>query len=76
MYPILPLFVDEPENDDSANNIDCEGAYDDLDNYSATPKPGVVLSKMTHKSTGKNQVEISIDAFVVKEKEGAQKDEL
>ncbi|KAJ4293980.1 hypothetical protein N0V90_007669 [Kalmusia sp. IMI 367209] len=72
IYPILPLFVDEPESDKLS---DCEGLYEDLENYSATPKSGVVLGRVAHKSTGKNEVEITIDAFQVKA-QATGKDEL
>lgn len=72
IYPILPLFVDEPESDKLS---DCEGLYEDLENYSAEPKEGVVLGKVAHQSLGKNEVEITLDAFQVKGAAGA-KDEL
>ncbi|KAL1605083.1 hypothetical protein SLS60_004626 [Paraconiothyrium brasiliense] len=72
IYPILPLFVDEPESDKLS---DCEGLYEDLENYSAEPKEGVMLGKVAHKSLGKNGVEITLDAFQVKGAAGA-KDEL
>jgi hypothetical protein len=72
IYPILPLFVDEPESDKVS---DCEGLYEDLDNYSAELKDGAVLGKLVHKSVGKNQVEITLDAFQVKGAAGAR-DEL
>jgi hypothetical protein len=72
IYPILPLFVDEPESD---NVSDCEGLYEDLENYSAELKEGAVLGKLAHKSVGKNEVEITLDAFQVKQAAGA-KDEL
>ncbi|KAF1970738.1 hypothetical protein BU23DRAFT_537450 [Bimuria novae-zelandiae CBS 107.79] len=72
IYPILPLFVDEPA---STSLSDCEGLYEDLENYSATPKEGVVLGKVERKSLGKNAVEVTVEAFQVKGKaEG--KDEL
>ncbi|KAL5424713.1 hypothetical protein PMIN05_012145 [Paraphaeosphaeria minitans] len=72
IYPILPLFVEEPESDKVS---DCEGLYEDLENYSTEPKEGVVLGKVAHKTLGKNEVEIALDAFQVKGAAGG-KDEL
>ncbi|KAF2448135.1 hypothetical protein P171DRAFT_508261 [Karstenula rhodostoma CBS 690.94] len=71
IYPILPLFVDEPESDKVS---DCEGLYEDLENYSAEPKEGVVLGRVAHKSVGANEVEVTLEAFQVKGAGG--KDEL
>lgn len=80
MYPILPLFVDEPASSSASELAECEGVFEDLENYSTEAKDGVVLSKVTHKSTGKNEVEITIDAFQIKRKAGSEesngKDEL
>ncbi|KAK7181635.1 hypothetical protein DPSP01_014221 [Paraphaeosphaeria sporulosa] len=72
IYPILPLFVEEPESDKIS---DCEGLYEDLENYSAEPKEGVVLGKVAHKTLGKNEVEITLNAFQIKGAAGS-KDEL
>lgn len=72
IYPILPLFVDEPESDKVS---DCEGLYEDLDNYSAEPKEGVVLGRVAYKSVGKNEVSVTLDAFQIKGASGG-KDEL
>lgn len=80
MYPILPLFVDEPSSSSASELAECEGVFEDLENYSAEPKDGVVLSTVTHKSIGKNEVEITVDAFQIRQKkEGEEvkgKDEL
>ena len=37
---------------------------------------GVVLGRVSHKKTGKNEVEFSVDAFQVKGKAAGAKDEL
>lgn len=52
----------------------CLGLFEDLENYSATPKDGAVLGKVSHESKGQNEVEITIKAFQVKAR--ASKDEL
>ncbi|KAF2015405.1 hypothetical protein BU24DRAFT_461652 [Aaosphaeria arxii CBS 175.79] len=60
IYPILPLFVDEPDSDVG----ECEGVFDDLDNYSASLKDDAVLGTVEHKKgKGKHDVEIKISAF-------------
>ncbi|ORY05164.1 hypothetical protein BCR34DRAFT_454832, partial [Clohesyomyces aquaticus] len=62
MYPILPLWVDEPDSKD----LDCEAVFDDLDNYSNEPKDGGVIARMEHTSTGDKAVEIRIEAMQVR----------
>lgn len=42
------------------------GVFEDLDSYSATPKDGAVLGKVSHKKTKKHQVQITVEAFQVK----------
>jgi hypothetical protein len=42
------------------------GVFDDLDSYSATPKDGAVLGRVSHKKTKKQRVEITVEAFQVK----------
>jgi hypothetical protein len=50
---------------------------EDLELYSTEAKDGATLGKISHKSTGKNEVEITIEAFQVKKKAAeSQKDEL
>lgn len=67
IYTILPLFVDEPESGE------CEGVFEDLEKYSAEAREGAVLGKVAYKSLEKNEVEVTLDAFLVK---GGGKDEL
>ena len=55
------------------------GLFDDLDNYKTKPEDGVVLGQVKHKKTGNNEVEITIEAFQVKNVGGSgdkEKDEL
>ncbi|KAF2791198.1 hypothetical protein K505DRAFT_207308, partial [Melanomma pulvis-pyrius CBS 109.77] len=61
IYPLLPLWVDEPEEEGSL--AECDGLFEDLENYSNEPKDGVVVGRMSHKSKGKNEVEVTIEAF-------------
>ncbi|KAF2278025.1 uncharacterized protein EI97DRAFT_432112 [Westerdykella ornata] len=71
IYPLVPLWVDE------ADGKKCEGVFDYLETYSTEPKDGAILGKVEHKKTGKNEVEITIEAFQVKEKAAEnQRDEL
>lgn len=53
----------------------CLGVFEDLDNYSTELKDGAVVGNLEHKKTGKNKVELSIEAFLVKKK-GDDRDEL
>jgi hypothetical protein len=64
IYPILPLWVDEPED----GNLECETVFDDLENYSNSPKDGAVVGKVTHSDAGKNEVQFTIEALLVKKK--------
>ncbi|KAF1961984.1 hypothetical protein CC80DRAFT_488357 [Byssothecium circinans] len=76
IYPIAPLWVEEPEAKTKSALGECEGVFEDLENYSATPKDGVVLGRVSHEKKGKNEVEFSIEAFQVEEKKAGAKDEL
>jgi hypothetical protein len=67
IYPILPLWVDEPEDGD----LECETVFDDLDNYSNEPKDGAVVGKVTHSPSGKNEVQFTVEALQVKAKSKA-----
>ncbi|KAF2028207.1 hypothetical protein EK21DRAFT_102039 [Setomelanomma holmii] len=64
IYPILPLWVDEPEDD----GLECEGVFDDLENYSNEPADGKVLGKVAHSVEGKNEVRFTVEALQVKKK--------
>ncbi|KAF2465703.1 uncharacterized protein BDR25DRAFT_238955 [Lindgomyces ingoldianus] len=72
MYPILPLWVEEPEG----KGLDCEGVFDDLENYSNEPKDGVVIARLEHKKTGEKEVEVTIEAMQVKKAAEQKRDEL
>jgi hypothetical protein len=64
IYPILPLWVDEPDS----NNLDCEDVFDDLEAYSSEPGDGKVVGKVTHSDKGKKEVEFTIEALLLKKK--------
>tara|TARA_R110002003_G_scaffold149_7_gene13544 strand:- start:6388 stop:6930 length:543 start_codon:yes stop_codon:yes gene_type:complete len=64
IYPILPLWVDEPEDAD----LECETVFDDLENYSNEPEDGRVLGKVTHSMEGKNEVKFTVEALLVRRK--------
>ncbi|PVI06400.1 hypothetical protein DM02DRAFT_17073 [Periconia macrospinosa] len=66
IYPIAPLWVEEPAATDKGSAGECEGVYGNLENYSATPKDGAVLGRVSHQATGKNEVEFKVEAFQVK----------
>jgi hypothetical protein len=75
IYPIAPLWVEEPAGESKGALGECEGVFEDLENYSAMPKDGVVLGRVTHEMKGKNEVEFKVEAFQIKKK-GDAKDEL
>lgn len=64
IYPILPLWVDEPEDGD----LECETVFDDVDNYSNEPKDGAVIGKVTHSKSGKREVQFTVEALQVQKK--------
>ncbi|KAF2107129.1 hypothetical protein BDV96DRAFT_470044, partial [Lophiotrema nucula] len=68
IYPILPLWVDEPESATGSISNECEGIFDDLENYATEPKHGVVLGRVDHKKGPKQEVVVTIEAFQVKQK--------
>lgn len=78
IYPILPLFVDEPAAAGGDGlETECEGVFDDLELYAAEAGDGRVLGRVGHKGTGKNEVEVEVEAFLVKGGQGqGGKDEL
>ncbi|KAF2248400.1 hypothetical protein BU26DRAFT_387594, partial [Trematosphaeria pertusa] len=71
IYPVLPLWVEEPEGETIG---ECEaGVFEDLENYSPTTKDGVVLGKVSHEAKGKHEVEFTVEAFQIKQTAGDQK---
>ncbi|KAF1847577.1 uncharacterized protein K460DRAFT_279393 [Cucurbitaria berberidis CBS 394.84] len=70
IYPILPLWVD-----DADEGLECEGVFDDLENYANEPKDGGVIGKVAHTNTGDKEVKFTVEALQVKTKTAA-KDEL
>ena len=74
IYPILPLWVDDAEE----GGFDCEGVFDDLENYSNEPKDGAVIGKVSHTNIGDKEVKFTVEALQVKAKGGSEdgRDEL
>lgn len=71
IYPILPLWVEDGEE------LDCEGVFDDLENYSNEPKDGVVIGKVQHTNTGDKEVRFTVEAMQIKSRNAAgEKQEL
>jgi hypothetical protein len=64
IYPILPLWVDEPEE----GELECETAFDELDRYSAELGDGRVVGRVVQRESGKNEVEFTVEAVLVKKK--------
>ena len=71
IYPLLPLWVDEAEGALG----ECEGLFEDLENYSNELKEGAVVGRMSHTKKGDNEVEVTIEAFQVTKAE-RERDEL
>jgi hypothetical protein len=74
IYPILPLWVDEPD----AEGLECEGVFDELDDYGVEVGDGRVVGKVVHSDKGEKEVEFTVEAMVLKKKGKAptRKDEL
>jgi hypothetical protein len=74
IYPILPLWVDDAEE----GGFDCEGVFDDLENYSNEPKDGAVIGKVSHTNVGEKEVRFTVEALQVKASGGSEdgRDEL
>jgi hypothetical protein len=64
IYPILPLWVDDADE----GGLECEDAFDDLENYANEPRDGAVVGKVTHSEAGKGEVDFTVEALVVKKK--------
>ncbi|KAF2845559.1 hypothetical protein T440DRAFT_264093 [Plenodomus tracheiphilus IPT5] len=69
IYPILPLWVDDAEGNE------CEGVFDDLENYSNEPRDGAVIGKVQHTNTGEKEVKFTVEAMLVKKKSDAEGEE-
>jgi hypothetical protein len=62
IYPILPLWVDEPED------RGCEEVFEELDDYSVEVGDGKVVGKVTHSSTGEKEVMFTVEAMRLEKK--------
>ncbi|KNG46228.1 hypothetical protein DDE82_008955 [Stemphylium lycopersici] len=74
VYPILPLWVDDVEEVKEGEGDVCEGVYEGLESYSNEPADGKVIGKLRHSNTGDKEVRFTVEAMVVRAKEG--RDEL
>jgi hypothetical protein len=74
IYPILPLWVEEPDD----GKLECEDVFDDLEIYSNEPADGKVVGKVTHSEKGKGEVDFTVEALLLQKKGKAptRKDEL
>jgi hypothetical protein len=67
IYPILPLWVDEPEDERG-----CDGVFDigeeGLERYSVEVGDGKVVGKVTHSSTGEKEVMFTVEAMRLEKK--------
>jgi hypothetical protein len=63
IYPILPLWVDEPDE-----GLECDGVFDELDMYSVDVGDGKVVGKVAHSEKGAKEVEFTVEAMVLKKK--------
>jgi hypothetical protein len=64
IYPILPLWVDEPEEGGSQ----CDDVFDDLDSYSSELGDGKVVGKVTHSKGEGKDLTFTVEAMLVKKK--------
>jgi hypothetical protein len=71
IYPLLPLWVDDVEEDQGA---ECAGVFDGLDRYRNEPEDGKVIGKIQHEKVGDKEVRFTVEALLVKAKEA--RDEL
>jgi hypothetical protein len=63
IYPILPLWVDEPDE-----GLECDGVFDELDAYSVDVGDGKVVGKVAHSEKAAKEVEFTVEAMVLKKK--------
>jgi hypothetical protein len=65
IYPILPLWVDEPEDERG-----CEDVFDvsALGDYSVDVGDGKVVGKVQHTNEGEKEVRFTVEAMVLKGK--------
>lgn len=65
IYPILPLWVNEPEE-----GLECEGVFDvdELERYSVEVGDGKVVGKVTHSEAGEKEVMFTVEAMVLEKK--------
>ncbi|KAF1917520.1 hypothetical protein BDU57DRAFT_446078 [Ampelomyces quisqualis] len=64
IYPILPLWVEEPDD----GKLECEDVFDDLEIYSNEPADGKVVGKVTHSEKSKGEVDFTVEALLLKKK--------
>ncbi|KAL5119283.1 hypothetical protein ACEQ8H_002770 [Pleosporales sp. CAS-2024a] len=62
LYPILPLWVEEPEQ------AECDDVFDDLEAYSNEVGDAKVVGKVTHSYEGEREVRFTVEALLLKAK--------
>ncbi|KAJ4331105.1 hypothetical protein N0V87_009432 [Didymella glomerata] len=70
IYPILPLWVE------GGDEVGCSGVFDGLDAYANEPADGKTIGKVSHKQSGKGEVEFTVEALQVKLTAGGERSEL
>ncbi|EMD93143.1 hypothetical protein COCC4DRAFT_65630 [Bipolaris maydis ATCC 48331] len=71
IYPLLPLWVEDADDDQGS---ECEGVFEGLERYSNELGHGKVVGKVRHESLGDKEVRFTVEAMVVKAREA--RDEL
>ncbi|EUC41468.1 hypothetical protein COCMIDRAFT_106088 [Bipolaris oryzae ATCC 44560] len=71
IYPLLPLWVDDAEEEQGK---ECEGVFEGLERYSNEPGDGKVIGKVGHESLGDKEVRFTVEAMMVRTREA--RDEL
>ena len=72
IYPLLPLWVEDVEEEEQGGQ--CEGVFEGLERYSNELGDGKVVGKVRHESVGDKEVRFTVEAMVVRAREG--RDEL
>ncbi|RMZ68027.1 Phenylacetaldoxime dehydratase [Pyrenophora seminiperda CCB06] len=70
IYPILPLWVEREDGGEEKGEEGCEGVFEGLERYSNEPEDGKVIGKVTHEGVGEKEVRFTVEAMVVRRKEG------
>ncbi|EDU42620.1 hypothetical protein L13192_06625 [Pyrenophora tritici-repentis] len=74
IYPILPLWVEREDGGEGKGEEGCEGVFEGLESYSNEPEDGKVIGKVKHEGTGEKEVRFTVEALVVRRKDGGDKE--